>query len=396
MKNVMRPKALWFTAGLGLVWLLLAAGDWALRFYWFRWHVNLATRPRAETVEASSWEVPAGSGGDLTRLLEVPSLAAAYARPRPARVEYKDEFGWPNPPPVGNRRFPIVVVGDSYMATGISISNTFSGSLSALSGLPVYNYSEAGRGPTFCMRAFVNDLRFKESPPKVVVWGLVEREIGGDMFMGFIGWLQAGRLESEQSSSRWVLHPEALLPLQLKTSLPASSALAQLSRRLWTVLRYALAGEVSEEMVAEATAPVAGQRMLFYVPAAKAMRWTRAERKPELMAEGIRYVAGLLKERGVALVVVLIPDKEQTYRELLPASLRDEPPGLAPSCLNDLEAELAGSDVRVVNLLPIYRDLAAKDRLLYWPDDTHWNPEGIDVAAAATWEAVRDIVAGQN
>ena len=61
MKNVMRSKALWFTVGLGLVWLLLVAGDWALRFYWFRWHVNLVTRPRAETMEAFSWEVPAGS-----------------------------------------------------------------------------------------------------------------------------------------------------------------------------------------------------------------------------------------------------------------------------------------------------------------------------------------------
>ena len=50
----------------------------------------------------------------------------------------------------------------------------------------------------------------------------------------------------------------------------------------------------------------------------------------------------------------------------------------------------------MVNLLPIYRDLAAEDHLLYWPDDTHWNPEGIDVAVAATWEAVRDVVSGLN
>lgn len=396
MKETSNRKAFWFTVALGLLWLLLVAGDWGLRFAWFRWHVNLATRPRAQILEATSWEVPASSGGDLTRLLQVPSLTEVFEQPRPAQTGYRDEFGWPNPPPVSGRHFPVVVVGDSYMTTGSSASNTFSGSLSGLAGLPVYNYSEAGRGPTVCLRRFLADSRFVRDPPSVVIWGLVEREIGGDMFLGLVGWLKAQETAVAARDDRWVFHPDALLPLQLKTSLPASSALAQISRRVWTILRYRLFRELSEEMVVEASAPVDGKRFLFYVPAAKAMRWTRAERKPELMAEAILYVADILKERGSKLVVVLIPDKEQTYRDWLPARLRDEPPGLAPSCLLDIEDALKGSDVTVVNLLPVFRELASKDRLLYWPDDTHWNPEGIDAAVASTWDVVRDVVHEQS
>ncbi|HPF98887.1 MAG TPA: hypothetical protein PLE77_02380 [Kiritimatiellia bacterium] len=395
MKDVLNKKAVWFTAALGLLWLVLVVGDWGLRFVWFRWHVNLATRPRVQTAEATSWQVPAGSGGDLTRLLEVPGLVEAFAQPRPARVEYRDEFGWPNPPAMAGRYCPVVVVGDSYMATGISASNTFSGSLASLSGLPVYNYSEAGRGPLFCIERFVLDPRFVKDPPSVVVWGLVEREIGGDIFSGLIGRLKAEKAKVAVPDNRWVLHPDALSPLQLKTSLPASSALAQISRRVWTVIRYHLFSEVSEDMVVEASAPIEGRRFLFYVPAVKAMRWTRAERKPELIADAVRYVADVLKQRGTSLVIVLIPDKEQTYRDWLPDRLRTEPPGLAPSCLFDIEEELKGSDVRVVNLLPLFRELAAKDRLLYWPDDTHWNPEGIDAAVAATWAVARESVSEQ-
>ena len=395
MKNVLNKTAFWFTAALCVLWLMLFVGDWGLRFVWFRWQVNLVTRPKARIMDATSWDIPAENGGDLTRLVGVSTLAEAFAQPRSARVEYRDEFGWPNPPDLSGRHCPVVVVGDSYMATGISASNTFSGRLAACAGLPVYNYAEAGRGPTLCMRSFLADPRFIKDPPSVVIWGLVEREIGGDMFLGLVGQLKVKNVQDVLRGNRWVLHPEALSPLQLKTSLPASSALAQISRRVWTIIRYHLFSEVSEDMVVEASAPVEGKRFLFYVPAVKAMRWTRAERKPELIAQGIQYVADLLKQRGITLVVVLIPDKEQTYRDWLPDRLRTGPPGLAPSCLFDIEEELKGSDVRVVNLLPLFRDLASKDRLLYWPDDTHWNPEGIDAAVAATWAVARESVSEQ-
>lgn len=384
-----RSGALCVAGVVGLVWLAMVGADWWLRFSWFGWQKNLTATPSAlaggpdRPLQVRSR--PAEIGGDLTRLVGIPAVAARYEQVRPAATDYTDEYGFRNLPPVTNRYYPVVALGDSYMAAGLAVSNMFNVRLGAAGGVDAYNYSYVGRGPLFSIQRFVNDGRFLESPPKVLVWGLVEREIGGYMFMGLVGKLATESAVLENAKPRSRLNWGALAPASLRTSLPGSSILAQAARKSWIYAQYYIFGRLPED-VAPSTQPIGGQQVLFYRWAVKAMRWGYDERRPDKIAEAIRYVDGLLRQRGTRLVIVLIPDKEQVHRDLLPARLNPPDDPAPPSCLNDIEAELKMTDIPVVNLLGPFREEARKGHLLYWPDDTHWNSDGIDLAARLTWE----------
>jgi hypothetical protein len=85
------------------------------------------------------------------------------------------------------------------------------------------------------------------------------------------------------------------------------------------------------------------------------------------------------------LLVLLVPGKYSVYRPFLV----DQPPlgdGVG-DFLADVERELRAAGVPVLNLAPMLAAQAAahlaRHEYLYWLDDTHWNAQGIDLAAAA-------------
>lgn len=96
--------------------------------------------------------------------------------------------------------------------------------------------------------------------------------------------------------------------------------------------------------------------------------------------EGLR---DLLSKRGIKLIVALIPEKYTIYAPYLKAP----PPQKVGFYLNDLDRELTRRSVQVVNLLPILQkdaeDIFAEGEYNYWPDDTHWNAQGIWTSAQA-------------
>jgi hypothetical protein len=96
-------------------------------------------------------------------------------------------------------------------------------------------------------------------------------------------------------------------------------------------------------------------------------------------------------------VVVLVPNKYAVYAPLL---RKPEPP--RPSRrLDRFAAALRASGIQVVDLAGIFERRAAEelDRggYLYWKDDTHWNAQGIQLAAdeiARAWPEVAPDVGG--
>ena len=91
-----------------------------------------------------------------------------------------------------------------------------------------------------------------------------------------------------------------------------------------------------------------------------------------------------LQEKGIGLLVLLVPDKYVVYHDLLlPASPQTE----RRPFLDVVEQRLAAANVPVLNLTPDFRKqaeaLLARGEYLYWLDDTHWNAEGIHEAAQA-------------
>lgn len=397
------PGRAWVVAAVvGLLWLAACAADWSLRFQRFRWQQRLIFRPA--TIQAlavgderfvTNW-MAESRGGDLTRLAGIPSFAGRFEQPRPGRFESLDAAGFRNVPAPPELAHPIVVAGDSFMASGYPMTNMFAVRLAGISGLPVYNRAMLGVGPFLSLVRFVDSERFVSRAPRILVWGFIERSVIRHAFSGMMYQLDIREKgirpadHYERSATRTRLVWQELAPSQLKTALPDTSAMAHFARRAWNRLRYALLGMINPEVFV-AAGKVAGRPMLMYRPAVEIMIGDPAERNLVEVAGAIRYAGDFMARRGIRLVVVLIPDKEQVYRELVPAHVRDGRE-LPPSCLGELEERVRAEGIPAVNLLPLFRAHAAEGELLYWPDDTHWNERGIALAAEETWKAVRPLL----
>lgn len=86
-----------------------------------------------------------------------------------------------------------------------------------------------------------------------------------------------------------------------------------------------------------------------------------------------------LRQRNFRLIVILVPSKYTVYQPLI----KDARKTNKSEALADLKNALQG--VPVVNTTPALQQVAADEfkrgTLLYWSDDTHWNADGVRVAA---------------
>lgn len=388
--------ARWVVLLVGLAWAGVGLGDWAMRIRWFRWHQGFIFR------SSSPFTAPfrpmllvtnaVSRGGDLTQLIGLPDVAARFQEGRATSISITDEFGFQNAPPVRDRDFPMVVTGDSYMLSGPGNSAAFSAQLEAVSGLPVYNHAYAGRGSFWGLLRLLLSDRFQGRMPGVIVWGLIEREIAGGYFAGVRAQLLYFDRVKSEVPGRTHFNRYELSPRRLRSSLPNSSALGQVAARLWNHLRYRCLREMNPAVL-EATGAVGGRPMLFYGPAVDAMRWSEQTRDPAVVTEIIDLLNGMAQKHGSRIVVVLIPDKERLYEDLLPSSVHRWEAPLRPSVLPELERRLRERGIGVVNLLPSFQAARGKGAKLFWNDDTHWHPEGIRIAAEETWGTVSGLIA---
>ena len=102
--------------------------------------------------------------------------------------------------------------------------------------------------------------------------------------------------------------------------------------------------------------------------------------------------ASRLEQVGLAFVVVLIPRKYTVYQ---PHLLEESPlpADQLGGTLTRLERKIREAGIPVVNLTATFQAQAAREvdqgRYLHWRDDTHWNAQGIAVAAAGIARGLR-------
>ncbi len=398
-ENVCVPTAKVQVAWLILLLLVLFGVDWTARFAVFRWHDGLVRRAsaplstRGPEAPMQRIEIPAVRGGDLTRLVGFPSFAERFAEEKPATVIVTDEHGYRNDPPTEGITFPVVVTGDSFFHVQYGPDGSFPKQLASVLDMPLYNHAYPGRGMFWGMIRFLSDPRFADRRPKVVVWGCLERDISGQAFAGFVH--QVWQLEQpEMAAQERVARGQVgvawnrLVPASLRSSLPDSSWLGAYATRFWNRARFAVFGQVTEDVVVSLPDAKGGQE-LFYRIALQAMAWPRDIREPEKVGWGAAYIRRYLQSLGMDLVVVLIPDKESVFRERIPSGPGRDPSAWPPSTLLDVEDALRAEGVTVVNLLPAFREQAERGVPLYWRDDTHWRPEAMALAAELTAPVVR-------
>jgi hypothetical protein len=113
---------------------------------------------------------------------------------------------------------------------------------------------------------------------------------------------------------------------------------------------------------------------------------------PGLTSEAVVRLRDDLAHHGLKLAVMLLPTGYSVYYPFL----RDLPGrDTGGAYMGSLQDQLNSAGVPVYNCLPLLRDAAASElkqgRLIYWPDDAHWNPRGVEVVAAALAPWLRSL-----
>ena len=128
-----------------------------------------------------------------------------------------------------------------------------------------------------------------------------------------------------------------------------------------------------------------GRHMLFYVDD---RNFALNPDSPAITVDSVARLRDDLAKQGLQLAVMLVPNGYTVYWPLL-----RERPGedRGRVYFAALEAGLGSHGIATFNALPVLRAAAAKDleanRLVYWPDDAHWDPAGVAVVAegVAPW-----------
>lgn len=304
--------------------------------------------------------------GDLSSMANLPELREYHTERFTT-----DGFGFRISPP--NQNFGAILVGDSF-AGGSSLSDdeTFSSRFARLLGKGVYN-----AGAT--------------SPSLTVVREIAAREKISDGYIFY------------QHLERSPIPTDQMLAMQARGHrIPMSPgnrhrvyrylgyARGLLTSPLQVAIRRGLKGlhndVVFPNIYARAVVrkTLANGRDILFLPADVAAHQLSTERAVAFW----KAYSERAETLGLKLIVILVPTKYTVYAPLL------SPPELPTSNMPQVAAALNAAGVKTVDLTSTFQRKAAellpRGEYIYWRDDTHWNPGGVEVAAFETWGIVKN------
>jgi hypothetical protein len=328
------------------------------------------------------------SYGDLSNSGNLPSLREYHAE-----VFTTDEYGFRNPPQTQDARVPSgLLVGTSFSAgCGLSDDETLSARLSARSECRVYNAA----GPTDycnCARRVASRLNMCQG---TVIYEFAERTWYPQDYLDCLDAQHVNyptphsvraeyfhRHPAHQPMSwdeRWDAWWQAWIE-SVRDHIPKSH-LEIIGVKMYKLLQN---DRILPNAPARAnvTSRVLrnGDVMLF---PADQPRQLLGPKNTVWIPFYCNWFANEMRKDNLDLIVVLVPEKFTVYRPFFstPETAQD----ISPEYLDQVERALKRAGIRVVNLLPVFRQAAieglANHRYIYRRDDTHWNPGGVQIAA---------------
>src|SRR5205085_10078479 len=137
-----------------------------------------------------------------------------------------------------------------------------------------------------------------------------------------------------------------------------------------------------------------GRRMLFSAAYARAQERTADEIRRHPDYEPLKATFGAMKrlatERRMTVAVVLMPSKEEVYAWLLDGTAPWSTTGTPSAFALTIKELCEQNGLPLLDLKPALVDaseraFAGSGELLWWADDTHWNPLGQKIAAATIY-----------
>jgi len=342
--------------------------------------------------------------GDLVLMAGLPAFARRFDEPQRI-TSIADANGFRAVLPIDGEPADVWVAGASFFDSGSSNDATFAGALEhALGdGHRVQNRALQGDSAASVLRAITSP-DFERAPPKVLVWGAVQRLLDPRHFRNIVERLgtDGAPVYAEGATSsrdRFVRYRDWHRSLEawLRATSIARERAAALSP--WLPPMAIDLGRKSPVILADihtadGDAPTP---MLFFADAVASANRPLAARKPQLLLDAIERVRARCRACGTTLVLVSVPDKYELYRDRATFVSRPDAQRTATDerAATALLRELDQRGFDTIDLFPVLRDAQrrAPAQLLYHRADTHWNDAGIRLAATHVSEHVRGLLA---
>lgn len=314
------------------------------------------------------------SVGDLSHLVGVPQLLQ-YRHERFTT----DEYGFRNPVGTLDRPCDVVIVGDS-AAAGFPLEDdrTLAALIRGRTGLGCYN---AGLST---LSEYAGDRRFTSSPPRLVIFVNAERNLrpGPDCCGSreFRWWSPPRRPPGDYGPEPAWRSIRAFRDVNRLLDRPR--VLRRHTESIYKGFLYAVG---LYRFPPQINRYDARRKLFFFTGGVWPHLEGRARREVEMeeAAQDIKAFHDVLAGRGTRMLVVVSPEKETVYHDLVPA-LRGVPVNrLLDTFFARLE-ELGVEHLRTHELLQAYR-AEHPDKILYVGDDTHMNERGQELV----FEAIR-------
>ena len=259
------------------------------------------------------------------------------------------------------RTYPVVIVGDStILGTGLDQPETPAAVLRKKLRLPVYPYA-----PYYEMETFLADPRFQKNPPRTVIFTMME-------------WAMP------DMTARQIPAPPPNPVFSRMRNILSDSNYTRLGILLDRISKQSFFHFLEAQLRRGLKAPLGAAFLSYEINSQRILFPKGKNAHPEIGAEEIlpiaakiRFYKEILKARGIHFIFLPVPNKETVYYPIIKQETRP--------FLHELIGELKKEKISVVDsLTALDRDFAARHRLLYQTDDTHWNADGVEVLMEET------------
>lgn len=263
------------------------------------------------------------------------------------------------------KRIPIVVIGDSNIAgAGLTQDDMFSEVLERKLHTPVYPVASRS------VRHIFNHGLIRQSPPDVVILSNIERN------------LSSIRYKLPKNARFRELSGLDKIVLNLQINEYIQSAAVIINRILKSNMLHYVRARINPYRLPGSREDSNAECPVLFLQGAAANRDV-SDDIIEATAHTIKQYSDFFTAQNIRFIFLPIPNKENIYYRYLETS--------KPVFLDNLIRKLREMNVEVIDTQKAFDDASSKTNVvLYDKDETHWNKEGVTIAAELTADFIRN------
>jgi len=283
---------------------------------------------------------------------------------------FTDRYGYRKKDMPLATKYRIVIIGDSNIAgSGLTQEDIISEVLEKKLNVSVYPISPGS------INTFLKDIRFVDNPPDIVIIASIEREITG---------LRTPKRELVKP--QWYEKLLQKIEFKIKTNSIIQATAMSIDRMLkWNLLHYSRAElrRLIERIFSTRKGLCANGSIennksnlgsILFLQGKEANKEI-SENDFQRSVKTIQRYNEILKMRAIRFIFLPIPNKENIYYDLLFESKK-------PEFLKNLISTLIDMGIETIDTQKAFDEAYQKQGLLvFFPDDTHWNAHGVQIAA---------------